>query len=208
MGLAIILLGIPAWFYKDRVPFHVTFRSPILMGRANNSDEIPPPSPKIDALGHFHIEGLDTVKLAILYGLPGKPITYPVVLRNTRPLPIDIIGYEVVILWDDEPVETVSWQPPAATTSTGIRVVPPYSATSPQDLIRIDGDTRVELPIPVNLRKIGHWPTISPQWGARGILILNCGGESRSMTFNLETDHYKLEQPVWDKLKAEIDPSA
>jgi hypothetical protein len=56
---------------------------------------------KRDALEHFLVEDKQRRSLTILDGLPEKPIVYPLVLRNTRPIPIDIVGYEVMILWDD-----------------------------------------------------------------------------------------------------------
>ena len=163
---------------------------------------------KLDALDHFMIEGVSRTSLTVLEGLAGKPIMYPLVLQNTRPLPIDIVGYDMTILWDDKPAVTVNWHPPSATTSSGFRVVPPYTATNQEDLIRIGGDSRIELGIPVNLRQIGTLPTLSPRWGIKGYLSLICAGipsTPKTKTFDLATDHYQIDQISWGQLKSDIE---
>lgn len=162
---------------------------------------------KRDALDHFQVESGSRNGLNVNEDLAGNPVMYPLTLRNTRPLPVDIVGYEVTILWNDKPVNTVRWQPPSPTTSSGFRVVPSYTATSTQELIRIDGDTCIEFGIPVNLRQIGSLPTQPPRWGINGYLSLVCAGEPktlRTMTFNLDTDNQQIDDQLWGRLRSDI----
>ncbi len=158
-----------------------------------------------DALEHFLIENRQHRSLSVLNGLPEKPVVYPVVLRNTRPIPIDIKGYEATILWDDRAAETIKWQAPSAFTTAGIRVEPSYDDMSPVDSIRIEGDSPRELQLHVNLLKINHWPDKSPKWSVRGHLYLECVGELRTKPFDLSKEYYELKQGEWDKLKTELD---
>ena len=183
-----------------RMPGLITRRVPHPSFQQHTSDV------KRDALNHFQIESTRT-RLHVNEGLAGKPVMYPLSLRTTRPLPVDIVGYDVTVLWDNNPVSTVSWYPPSATTSSGFRVAHPYPATSPQDLIRIKGDTRITFDIPVNLRQIGTLPTLSPRWGMKGYLSLICGGEPskpRAMTFDVSRDQYQVDDEVWMRLRSEI----
>jgi len=176
--------------------------------KENRSIPISNSESKRDALEHFLIEDKQRRSLSVLNGLPEKPIVYPLVLRNTRPIPIDIVGYEITILWDNRAFDTISWQHPSAFATSGIRVKPPFKDTSSVQAIQIDGDIQRDLAIYVNLQKIKHWPIISPMWAAKGHLKLECCGESMTKTFDLSTDCYQLTQKEWDKLRAEIDPQS
>ncbi len=48
-----------------------------------------------DALDHVVIERRPSIDLAIHRGRAGWPVVYPLRFRNTRPHPVDIIGYNI-----------------------------------------------------------------------------------------------------------------
>jgi len=150
-----------------------------------------------DALQHVIIEGRDHTGLTVHEGRAGHPVMYPIKLRNSRPQVVDIVGWNVTILLDGEPIDNITWRLPSRDASNGLAIYPPFDSPSPLDALRIQPDRQYRLEIPVNMSKVSTFPPQSPAWTARGTVYFKCANENGEQQFNFDTDNYRLSDNQW-----------
>lgn len=153
-----------------------------------------------DALQHIILEGRYHTSLTIHKGRPGWPVMYPIRIRNTRPIKIDIVGYDVNILWNDTSVQKVGWEAPSRDASNGLEVSPPFSSQEPLPTIPIQPDDLYQLDVPVNVGQIANRPAESTIWTAKGSITFRCGSDTKIQTFNFNTDYYQFSHEDWAEL--------
>lgn len=144
--------------------------------------------------------------LSVQQGRPGWPVLYPIRIYNGRPIPVDIIGYNLTALWNDEVVQREEWVAPDAETRSGELVHPPIDRSASVEGLTVQADDWYRLDIPVKVSQIANWPLISPTWDARGTIIVRCGEQTRNIQFNFDTDHYTLSERDWAGLRNHILP--
>jgi hypothetical protein len=156
-------------------------------------------NPKDDAICHLVISGRDYFTLNILRGTAGWPVEYPIRLLNTRPIPVELIGFTVNIYWNDKPVETVIWNKPDNYTSNGVSM--------PQPVI-IQGDQPLLFNVLVLLAKIkAPLPEASPSWGTTGELRFRGDKENiERKLFDFKNDRYSLSSQDWEDLRKYVYP--
>ncbi|MCH8061439.1 MAG: hypothetical protein IH861_02935 [Chloroflexi bacterium] len=157
----------------------------------------------MDALQHIVIEEQDHRELVIHKGRPERPIMYPIKLRNTRPLIVDIVGFNVNVLWNGESKQVVQWRAPDRVASNGLAVHEPFDSTNPLDALRIQPDSTYQLDVPVNIRQISNWPIKSPSWSARGTVYFKAEGQTGEKQFNFKTDDYRFDSSDWSPMWVE-----
>lgn len=146
-----------------------------------------------DAIGHLLI-GTEKSALTIYRGKLGWPVQYPIKLRNTRPVSIEVVRYEVTIFMNDVPMQVVQWDNSKQKASNGADVSHP---------IYLQGDDVTSLPIWVLLAQMRQdLPQDSPKWGSEGELSLQGDDElCRRRSFDLKKDYYALSQADWEDLR-------
>lgn len=157
-----------------------------------------------DALQHVLVEERGHMNLTILKGYAGWPVTYPFHIRNTRPHSIDIIGYNVTILWDDTAVQRIEWRAPSAELSNGLLAHPPIKSDEAVPCLTILADTAYQLDVPVNMTQIPNWPKATPRWTARGVFKFRANKQTRDHTFNFNTDNYQFPNETWNEMRDHI----
>jgi len=155
--------------------------------------------PKDDAIGHLVISGRDSSALNILRGVDGWPVQYPIRLLNTRPVPVELVGFTVNIYWNDKPVEAVSWNKPDSYASNGVSM--------PQTVI-IQGDQPSTFNVLILLAKIkAPLPETSPCWGATGELRFRGDKENiERKHFDFKNDRFSLSSQDWEDLRKYVYP--
>lgn len=157
-----------------------------------------------ETLEHAVIEQRSHADLTILRGYAGWPVNYPIRIRNCRPHPVDIIGYDITIFWDGRPVQKVNWQAPSREASNGITICPPFDSQEPLNAITIPPDHDFQLNVPVNVGQIANQPAESPVWTAKGNITFHCANETKIKAFDFNTDNYKLSHEDWVELGQSI----
>ena len=156
-----------------------------------NGDGQIPTQTKSDAVNHIVVEGRVGHDLNVNYGAPGKPVLYPVHLRNTRPLHLSLISYSAVFYWCNDPIgPEVSWIAPQRRTSNGYAVEPVF-AVGP------DSPTLLRIPFFVQQAKPSP-PGATPLWGVRIELVWQGDDDQPfNMSWDLLADPYQLSDSNW-----------
>lgn len=157
-----------------------------------------------EALQHVSIEERSHVNLAIHQGNAGWPVVYPIHIRNCRPYLIDIIGYNVTILWDGTPMQRIAWRAPSTEADNGLLVHPRFKGSDALPAITIQPDSKYQLDVPVNMKQIANWPEGSPRWTARGTFMFRCGNQTRDIQFDFNTDNYQFSDDKWHELRNHV----
>jgi len=158
-------------------------------------------NPQDDAIYHLVISGRDfSSRLSILTGVEGWPVHYPLGLRNTRPIVIELVGYTVRILWNRITVQVVSWKNPDNLTSTGMSVGHPK-------YLKSDEPNTLNIPVALALMKVAL-PGPSPPWGIDGELYFQGDKEVIRKPFDFKDDNYTLQDAEWDALKKNALPNS
>jgi len=155
-----------------------------------------------DALGNIILGGRRRDSLQIQKAYNPWRIMYPIFLRNTRPIPIHIAVCTTTILWDDSPIQRVTWKIPEAEWSNGIPVRP---NNEPVEGLIIPADTPYTLHVPLNINQVSHPPAKSPKWCLKGTICCQCGDEKRSIQFDFNTDYYEITQKEWQEWLVQVD---
>lgn len=193
---------------RSKLLREVKFQSPItrkLKSVGEKSDAIPAilmpqlQNPQDDAISHLVISGRDYSALNILRGVDGWPVQYPIRLLNTRPVPVELVGFTVNIYWNDKPVEVVSWNKPDNYASNGV---------SMGQVVILVGDQLLPFNVHVLLAKIkSPLPETSPSWGATGELRFRSDKENiEKKQFDFKHDRYSLSSQDWDDLRKYVAP--
>ena len=155
-----------------------------------------------DALAHIFIEGRRRGSLGLQKAYTPWRVSYPIYLRNTRPIPVDIVGYNATILWDDTEVERITWRAPDNETSNGILV---RWDASTVEALTIQPDKPYTLDIRTNGKNMAPLPTRSPKWGVRGTVYFQCGDFLEDQhQFDLQTDYYEIPQDEWSVWESQV----
>jgi hypothetical protein len=145
------------------------------------------------AINRLLILGRDFSALTISRGMQGWPVQYPLRLYNTRPIPIEIIGYSVTIFLADIPMQVIEWNKPAKFASNSATVNWPIS---------LFADARTSFAVPVVLSLMQNTlPNTSPTWGISGELRLQGEKEVIRREFEFKNDYYRLSDADWTDLR-------
>lgn len=153
-----------------------------------------------DALIHVTVEGSRRLRLAQHRAFDPWRIAYPVFIGERRGLPLRITGFNFTFLWDDSPIQRVTWRVPDGDVSNGVPLRPGSERVEGFD---VGGDHDFTLEVPINGRQIGSFPEESPQWSGRGHIYFIIDGQDGEKDFNL-SDSYVLSQEDWDEWKAQF----
>ena len=153
------------------------------------------------ALDHVLLRGRSRDSLQIQKAYNPWRIIYPIFIRNTRPVPINMVGCTTTILWDDSPIQSVSWKIPESEWSNGFPFRP---SNVPVDELVIPPDTPYTLHVPFNILQAPNPPTNSPKWSLRGTVYFQCDGEQRNIQFNFGTDYYEISQGEWQEWLSQV----
>lgn len=155
-------------------------------------------NPKNDAVQYLLISGRNFSGLSILRGVEGWPVQYPLGLYNTRPVPIELVGFTVKISLNGTPIPPVSWNKPDTFASNGATMGHP---------IYIIGDSQKLFNVPVFLSQIqSTLPDASPSWSAVGEFRFQGDKEIVKKRFEFTNDNYLLSQADWDDLRKHAFP--
>lgn len=191
LGLGILFWGI-WWTRAKTVPVPTpTENTPQQVEFAAGT----PLDPRQDAFDHLNIEQNRPSHLQVNKGVGGWPVLYPIKIYNFRPVDLFLSGYAVTILFDDVPVQYITWSRGSSQTSNGLTVEPEF---------RLQSDMGSTHSIPVNLVTMPNLPTASPRWGAKGDLHFTDGLPSK--VFDIHTDYYQLPANDWEELKQATRP--
>ena len=122
----------------------------------------------------------------------GWPITYPIPLHNIKDISLGVHSYSIVILLDDVPCSTVTWQSGEPHVSNGAWTQSQFNFQPTQVTV---------LRVPVLLASVTSVPVISSEWGAKGYIdFFDDDGEPRRRQFDLSTDGYRFPQEEWKEI--------
>lgn len=155
--------------------------------------------PKQDAVQYLIISGREYAGLNILRGREGWPVQYPLKLYNTRPTPIECVGFTVNVLWNDKPIQSVDWEAPKNYASNGVPM---------PDSFVLQGDQLTPFSVPVLLAQISKasLPDTSPIWGAAGELRFRGDRRIEKRVFDFRNDRYRLSDADWNDLRKNAFP--
>lgn len=179
LGLAVILFGL--WWTRPRTKTDA--------GNSNGLSDAPH-----DALQRVLLEGRRRDALQIHKAFTPWVVRYPLYLSNGADVPVDIVGYNLNLLWDQSPVAHVEWRAPNGEASNGIQLVPNKNEVP---AYTIQPRQPYMLTIPVNRRQIADLPHSNPKWGARGNVYLRYKGGERVVPYDFGRDDYVMDQSDW-----------
>ena len=185
---------------------NIKFQSPITQRKTEGKKIAQSPlasqlqNPKDDAVHYLLISGRDFSSLAILRGVAGWPVQYPIKLCNIRPVPIELVGFTIRILLNGIPIQAVIWNKPDTFASNGVSIGHPI-------YIQVDSPIPFNLPVPVVLAQIqSTLPEASPSWSAIGELRFQGDKGITKRPFDFTNDNYTLSQADWDDLRRNAFP--
>lgn len=151
--------------------------------------------------GRVLVEGSRVLQLQVWKAFTPWRVGYPLFISNERLTGVSIVGFTGSILWNNNPVQQMSWEAPAAEASNAMPLVPDEG---PVTAFEIQGQHTRTLHLPLNSVQIANPPATSPTWTARGIVRLQREGQpEEEIHYNL-SDDYKLEQSEWDEWVAQL----
>lgn len=175
-----------------------------------------------DTLAHVTIDPTDPPShppgIWLYDWYPRKPMGYMVFIRNSRPHPAQIIGYEIKVKSEDLAfVQQVSWPTIDGIASNGFPALlshldgwpdrPPLGSR-PRAIgpIPLPADQRISLIIPVDISDIARAHTDNPRWSAEGWFHLRCGASEEIVDFHDPLGRYQLSEEDWAKARTAFAP--
>ena len=171
-----------------------TSQQQIAIGNENQAAEIDTAPDDGDALDHVLIDSRNRHDLQVQKAYTPWIIGYPLRLRNTRPIDVNLVGYNLTLVWDDSRIDRITWRAPESENSHGI---PIQADGEPVGFLRLPADSDYSLYVAINRERVTGSTGRSPSWGARGTIMVESGGESRDIQFDNSTDGYQLGNSEW-----------
>ena len=205
IGVGMVSYGlwwvIPALWRSVRV---IEVRSPVVRrtdGLSTSSNRAHPTNHRevkdgmSSPLSRVFMEGRRRDALVIHRAFNPWRIWYPLHLYNGAEVAVDVVGYNLNLLFDDAQIARVTWRAPDNEADNGIPLLPNH--TGPIPAYTIQPGQPYTLSIPISRRQIADLPKANPKWGARGNVYLRCNGTELAHPYSFATDNYELERSVW-----------
>ena len=184
MGAAFLLLAIPVWYYRHHAPFRFGLRSPITLSQPSD----------VPMHHQVLIQGRRRDKLVIDKASTPWQVGYPLHFVNTATVPIDVVGYNHILLWNNIPIDRIDWRTPDREANNGISL---WSDDNPDLMYTIQPGQPFTLTIPVNRSQVGSLPPGNPIWAARGTVNIRYNGKEIWQTYDFSADSYQLDASDW-----------
>jgi len=159
-----------------------------------------------DVLSHVLIDGHRQLYLDVNRHESGWPIGYPILVRNTRPVPIEITGFNVEIFGDGTRWHGFHWAVgDGVSASDGGKVIieDRISNSNPADkgIVEIPADDSRVIRIPIYVAQIpGPKPTQVPSIMIKGKISLRCQQKDLDMSIPDYLSRPQLSQVEWDDI--------
>jgi len=169
-----------------------------------------------DAFAHLTIEEPLATHVVLFSSVDRYPMGYAIPIRNGRPYPVQIIGYDLNVrdstgIFD----QTVSWRAPAALTNTEF---PPFlgsagqllnprklgSMPTPVDAFDLAPDRWTSVIIPVDIHDIVSKSANNPEWYAVGHLHVRCGSVEWKWRYDQPQRYRRLTEPEWALARSKL----
>ena len=163
-----------------------------------------------DALDHVLIDGHRELQLDIDQHDNGWPIMFPILVRNTRLFPIEIIGFSIEVFGDGLKWHGIAWSisnGSVATNGGTVRLEDRMGGSPP---IKVDntipGDDFKVIRIPIYVAQVQPKQPQSPSLKVSGTLLLRCKQENRDI--DIPDYHFrpKLSQDRWEGIVTHVQP--
>jgi hypothetical protein len=168
-----------------------------------------------DVLNHIKVDEFLCPRAKFAEDLTRKPMGYPLVVRNGRPFPAQIIAYEITVRdANDTFHQTVTWHAPDGHTNNDFEPsLPPYQAFPPSgpklgglpqpvEGINVPTDGPTIVPIPVDIHEIAKEQEANPWWSASGTLLLRCGKIEETRSFQDIARRHQLAAEDWQRARS------
>ena len=166
-----------------------------------------------DTLNRVVIDGHRALTLDIDRQDNGWPIMFPILVRNSRPMHLQLTGFEVAVYASSTRVHRIGWpsSPGANVTSNGgaITVLGESGQTiGVHGTVPIPGDSYRIIYIPICVAQVQPKPPLSPEWRVAGNLKLQCG--QQQAVVEVPDYHFRpvIFQQQWEDIVKHVQPPA